>query len=360
MPGALLGPFGRYELGLEPVTIGRSSSNKLVINDSQVSGRHLQVLPQGPGYLLVDVGSSNGTIVNGVRLPPQAPQTLRNGDVILIGSTRLIAELAEGAFPPVPQPAPSEQTEFAPSEQMGFSAVPPDNAAFPAYGPPVSPLPNYGPPAQPGAPFQPAAPPAGSFGLYPGYPPGQAQGYSPGALAPEAAPGGYQGAPGLGVGVPPGRPGRRRGVLLISGILAALVILGVAGLTIFLLARPPQAPAIPNATTQVVTPFYDNLKKQNYTAASGLFTADYLQQLGGQDQAKTIFQQFDQFRGTVKEYRIVSVKAVNGSTTNEVAMVEVTRDPAKGTFKPDTLQLVYQKGKWQISLWTPGQREGEA
>jgi hypothetical protein len=169
----------------------------------------------------------------------------------------------------------------------------------------------------------------------------------------------YQGAPGVGVGVPPPRPRQRR-FLLIGGVLGVLIILGASILAIFLLThRGPVGPTIPNATTQVVTPFYENLKKQNYTTATSLFTADYLQQLGGQQQVETIFQQFDNLRGDVTTYRIVSVKPVNGSATNEIATVNVTRDPTKGTFKPDTLQLVYQKGKWQISQWTPGQNQSQ-
>jgi hypothetical protein len=146
---------------------------------------------------------------------------------------------------------------------------------------------------------------------------------------------------------------------MISGVLAVLVILAATGLTIFLLSHRPTGPTIPNATTQVVTPFYNDLKKQDYTTATGLFTADYLQQLGGKQQVVTaIFQPLDQFRGTVTDYHIVSVKPVSGSTTSEVATVDVTRDPSRGTFNPDTLRLVFEKGKWQISQWMPGMGQG--
>jgi hypothetical protein len=346
MPGALLGPFGRYELGTELVTIGRSSTNKLIINDNQVSGRHLQIIPQGTGYVLVDVGSSNGTVFNGQRLSPQTPQALRHGDVIVIGTTQMSVELTAGAFPAAPQQAAPAQPVFAPSEQMGCAPAQVD--PFPAFAAPVQPAPNYGPPAQQGAPFQPAAPPPGAFGAYQGYPPGQAQGYYPGASP-------YQGAP---AGAPPARAGRKRLFLVLGGVLAVLILLGGTGLAIFLLShRAAPGPSIPDATAQVVTPFYNALKGQNYTKATGFFTAEYLQQLGGQQQAVTLFQQFDQLRGTMTAYSVVSVKPVNGSTTNEQATVKVTRDPSKGTFNPDTLQLIYRQGKWQISQWTPGQRQ---
>lgn len=348
MPGALLGPFGRYELGSEAVTMGRSSTNTIVIPDSQVSGRHLQIIPQGADYILVDVGSSNGTVLNGMPLRPQTPQALRNGDVIIIGTTRLTMELPQGTFqaaaptfqaapPPTIQGVPA-QPGFLPSEQMGFPQGP---AA-----------PNFGPPAQPGM------PPADPFGGgYAGAPPAQ-PGYYPGGFMPPGQPGMYQGAPDAGFAPPPTRRRRRVG-LLIGAVLAVLVILGGSGVAIFLLThRTPPGPTIPNATTQVVTPFYNNLKSQNYQAATKLFTAEYLEQHGGGDQfISVIFQPIDQIRGTVTAFHIASVKPVNGSATNEVAMVNVTRDPAKGTFDPDMLVLVYQKGKWLISQWQPGQRQ---
>lgn len=349
MPGALLGPFGRYELGSEPVTIGRSSSNKLVIDDGLVSGRHLQVLPHGATYLLVDVGSSNGTFFNGQRLAPQAPQVLRGGDSIVIGGTRLMVELTERALPLPPQPDAPRQDASAPSEQIGFTPALPDDTVLPA--PPAR---NW-PPSPQGAPFRPAAPAPNAFGP----PQGQAPGYYPGGPAFGAPPPAYQGAPGVGAGPAQARPGSKRRVLLISGLLAVLVILAATGLTIFLLSRQPAGPSIPNATTQAVTPFYNDLKRQDYTTATGLFTADYLQQLGGKQQVVTaIFQPLDQFRGTVTDYHIVSVKPVNGSTTRAVATVAVKRDPSKGTFNPDTLWLVYGKGKWQISQWMPGMGQG--
>lgn len=348
MPGALLGPFGRYELGSEPVTIGRSSSNKLVIDDALVSGRHLQVLPHGATYLLVDVGSSNGTLFNGQRLAPQVPQMLRGGDSIVIGGTRLMVELTERALPLPPQPAAPRQGPSAPSEQIGFSPAPPDDTVLPV--PPA----RHWPPAPQGGPVRPAAPVPNAFGP----PPGQAPGYYLGAPA-FGAPPAYQGAPGAGAGPAPVRPGRKRPVLLVSGVLAVLVILAATGLTIFLLSHRLAGPSIPNATTQVVTPFYDDLKRQDYTTATGLFTADYLQQLGGKQQVvNAIFQPLDQFRGAVTDYHIVSVKPVNGSAASEVATVAVTRDPSKGAFNPDTLRLVYAKGKWQISQWMPGMGQG--
>jgi hypothetical protein len=357
MPGALIGSFGRYELGTEAVTIGRSSSNKLVITDSQVSGRHLQIVPQGPGYLLLDVGSSNGTSVNGQRLLPQTYRPLHNGDVIVIGTTRLSVEIAEGVFPATSQPAPQGEIIFGPPQVV----APPDlvnDAAFPAYAQPFSPAPNYGVSPPQGPVFSSAAPESNAFGQYPGNAPGAGPAYYPGLSSPNAAPPAYQGAPGAWAGGSPGRTGRghKRTIFLISGILAILVILGGTGLTVYLLShRTPPGPSIPDATKLAVMPFYDSLEKQDYTSAAKLFTTAYLQEHGGAQRIGTVlFQPLDAIRGPITAYRVVSIKPIAGSDTNETATIDVTRNPAKGTFKPDTLQLVYQKDKWQISDWIPG------
>ena len=94
MQGALLGPFGRYELGKDVVTLGRLPANTIVIDDGKTSGRHAEVWPEGAGYMLADVGSTNGTALNGQPLRVHQPQPLRDGDVITIGLTRVTVALA--------------------------------------------------------------------------------------------------------------------------------------------------------------------------------------------------------------------------------------------------------------------------
>lgn len=63
--------------------IGRDLSNDIVINDAEVSRRHARLVLQAGGYVLEDLGSTNGTSVNGQRL--LGPYTLRIGDVITLG-----------------------------------------------------------------------------------------------------------------------------------------------------------------------------------------------------------------------------------------------------------------------------------
>ena len=87
MEAALNSPYGRTILGPASVTIGRSPDNQLVINDPQASSHHAQIYPDGQGYLLVDLGSTNGTFVNEQRLISHSPRMLNAGDVVRIGNT---------------------------------------------------------------------------------------------------------------------------------------------------------------------------------------------------------------------------------------------------------------------------------
>jgi len=70
-----------------PVVIGRSPGADIVIGDDFVSGRHARVTPSGNDAVLEDLGSTNGTVLNGQ--PVSIPTSLRPGDIIDIGAVRL-------------------------------------------------------------------------------------------------------------------------------------------------------------------------------------------------------------------------------------------------------------------------------
>ena len=69
--------------------IGRSSDCDIVVGDPNVSRRHAEVRRVGRGFSLVDLGSTNGTEVNGQRV---TETSLMNGDVIGVGTTRITFE----------------------------------------------------------------------------------------------------------------------------------------------------------------------------------------------------------------------------------------------------------------------------
>jgi hypothetical protein len=85
--GALVLPDGRrVQLGDEPATIGRLPDCPVSLTDPQASRRHAEVRPSGDGFVLVDLGSMNGTTVNGVGV---REQRLDDGDEIGVGSTTI-------------------------------------------------------------------------------------------------------------------------------------------------------------------------------------------------------------------------------------------------------------------------------
>lgn len=70
-----------------PVVIGRSPGADIVVGDDFVSGRHARVFPSGAEAVLEDLGSTNGTLLNGERIA--VPAHLSVGDTIDVGSVRL-------------------------------------------------------------------------------------------------------------------------------------------------------------------------------------------------------------------------------------------------------------------------------
>ena len=82
---ALISSLGRTVLGSDILTIGRDADNRLVIRDPTVSRYHSQIRPDGQGYAIIDLGSVNGTFVNGQRLTSNMPRLLYSGDTFRIG-----------------------------------------------------------------------------------------------------------------------------------------------------------------------------------------------------------------------------------------------------------------------------------
>ena len=75
----------------EPVlTIGRTPDNGLPLPHTSVSRNHAEVRLEPEGPLLTDLGSTNGTFVDGVRLLPHQPQLLADGAVVQIGPYLLV------------------------------------------------------------------------------------------------------------------------------------------------------------------------------------------------------------------------------------------------------------------------------
>lgn len=77
----------RIELRGETLTLGREASNRIQLNDSEVSRRHAELRKTESGYLLTDLHSSNGTFVNAERVEQRL---LQSGDRLQLGRTLMI------------------------------------------------------------------------------------------------------------------------------------------------------------------------------------------------------------------------------------------------------------------------------
>ncbi|PMP78794.1 MAG: DUF2662 domain-containing protein, partial [Chloroflexus aggregans] len=69
------------------VSIGRGLDNDIILEDTRVSRKHAQLRYRQRRFWLTDLGSTNGTFVNGERI---AERALRDGDVISLGGLELI------------------------------------------------------------------------------------------------------------------------------------------------------------------------------------------------------------------------------------------------------------------------------
>jgi len=79
---------GRQHAITEPrVVLGRSRDAGLRISDVNISRKHAELRHEGDTYWVVDLGSTNGTLVNGKRIDRQR---LRDGDRITLGSTEIV------------------------------------------------------------------------------------------------------------------------------------------------------------------------------------------------------------------------------------------------------------------------------
>lgn len=88
------------------VVIGREEGLDIVLQDPESSRRHARISWQGGRYVIEDMGSTNGTFVNGMQIT--SPLGLNPGDSIGIGQTALVfqlsgAEMGSSTYQPLPQ-----------------------------------------------------------------------------------------------------------------------------------------------------------------------------------------------------------------------------------------------------------------
>lgn len=181
-------PEGQETVTLAPRnTLGRHPSNSVQLLDKIVSKEHCVIVQSGNEYILQDLGSLNGTFINGERVAGE--RALRDGDEVALGSTRAIFHQDMSRMPaPAPASAATRAWPYsgqpsqpgAPTPSLVGRMTEPDPRPVPppsrpqAWGPPPAPEPPPGlarPPAvgtQPMPAYVPGSPPTGW--LAPGLP----------------------------------------------------------------------------------------------------------------------------------------------------------------------------------------------
>ena len=122
-----------HVLDQETVTIGRGADNEIALRDMASSSRHAQFVRDEAGWRLEDLGSSNGTFVNGWRIETVR---LNNGDRIQVGSTEFTFE--DGSRPtPI---ATGRRAEPDPTSSFLQSFIQNDDLSGDQAGAPANPL----------------------------------------------------------------------------------------------------------------------------------------------------------------------------------------------------------------------------
>ncbi|MEA2421436.1 MAG: hypothetical protein QOF55_535 [Thermoleophilaceae bacterium] len=239
------------------IVVGRDTSAGLVIDDPEASRRHASLSVEGDTVTVEDLGSTNGTFLNGQRLT--GAQTFSEGDKLRVGTTvfSLKVEAAADAtrvgtslpdLDDLQVTAPRQVPDFAKDEPPPAGPPTVEQPAAASTQAPVPPAPEPVPEPEPPAPepVQPttagvpvppeptnapppsAGPPGGGFGGPPGGgpaagapPPGAAPPPpSPGPPPPPASFGPPPGAPPPGYAPPPAAPGYAGPVIPAGGLLA--------------------------------------------------------------------------------------------------------------------------------------------
>jgi len=118
-----------FKLSTPKTTIGRRKG-EILVKDAEISGAHVEISVAGGKVQLKDLESTNGTFVNGKKLPASE---LKDGDRITVGQSKILVKI-EGAAPARPAAAPAAAAKPAASPTARPPSRPP-SAAAPASNP---------------------------------------------------------------------------------------------------------------------------------------------------------------------------------------------------------------------------------
>ena len=128
-----------YPLEAQEISIGRDSTNMVAINDVEVSRRHARMELRGSTYAIQDLGSTNGTFVNGQRV--SGLQALNPGDSVSFGEGIVLTY--EAAYDPNATMLSAKAPIPVAPVQRPAPVPAPAPAPAPVYAPPPAPAPVY-------------------------------------------------------------------------------------------------------------------------------------------------------------------------------------------------------------------------
>jgi len=140
-----------FPLSKQELIIGRDTTADLVINIAEVSRRHARLRLEAGGFVIEDLGSTNGTFVNGQRMT--GPTMLRPGDRIQLGEAVTLSYQVAQFDIDATVVTPASQQQAIPRAGQPAAAAPPPPPPSPAPAPPPAQRPAY-------AGHVPASPPA--------------------------------------------------------------------------------------------------------------------------------------------------------------------------------------------------------
>jgi pSer/pThr/pTyr-binding forkhead associated (FHA) protein len=121
-------PGTTYDLTKEVTLMGRDVSNDIILGDSEISRQHARLTRTPGGYVIEDLGSTNGSFVNGERL--MAPRVLNPGDLVALGEN--VSLTFDAVAPEAAATVASTAAGPEPVEALPAPAAPPPQAAAPA------------------------------------------------------------------------------------------------------------------------------------------------------------------------------------------------------------------------------------
>ena len=140
--------FTQYEIADNEIAIGRSTQCHIVLEDKRSSRKHALIKRDGLKYALKDLGSANGTLVNGSRVDEHE---LQSGDQIQIGETVFTFRLVQNDYE-------QKKAEFIPVPQQEMGSAPGPLQDYSDFSSPISSLNSVFEPAPDAAPMFEAPP----------------------------------------------------------------------------------------------------------------------------------------------------------------------------------------------------------